>query len=145
MIEVEDKYLNLLMDETNCWQFIADYYKEKLGIEIEGFRGRLKGRGDKVRLANFLEKYLNNPKFWQKVDFPEYPDIAMFDINGLMIHGGIVLDEGRMLHMRVTGSLVQSYSDGTLWAQPKFKSLRGFYRYIGDRKDKQANAEGRGF
>ena len=126
---IDKKWIGQSIKGTNCWQFIVDYYEKELSTFLWPYRGSLKGREDKKNLSIFLDDYLNRSGYWQRVKIPLYPDLAMFDINGLMIHGGIVLGDNSMLHMRVEGSLVQSYTDGSLWKEKKFKNLKGFYHY----------------
>ena len=129
MICIDEKWLNLPIDGTNCYQFIVDYYTSELDIKLSPYEGELKGREDKKKLAAFLDEYLNISGEWESVDEGIYPDIAMFDINGLMIHGGIVLGAGHMLHMRVHGSMIQKFTDPNLFHESKFKNFKGFYRY----------------
>ena len=129
MVNVDEKWIGLTMEETNCWQFIVDYYNNELGISLLPFKGSLQYKNQSEKLAVFLDEYLNNSGHWEKISNPIYPDIAMFKVRRLIIHGAIILDDERILHMRYSGSLISSYKDGNFWREKKFRSLEGFYRY----------------
>jgi len=79
-------------------------------------------------MQTFLDGYLNS-HCWCEVFDVKYPDVAIFDVKGFAIHGGIILGGGKILHMKNEGSSVQSYVDGSM-SRDKFGGLVGVYRYM---------------
>jgi len=133
-MNIKDKYIGLPMERTNCWQFIVDYYSNELGIKLNDYKGRLKGLGDKAKLADFLDWYLNHSGCMNRVENPIYPDLVVFTIRGLILHSGIFLEDGLMLHMRVYGSLIETYDMQDGFKAKINNSIYGFYRYSGKKE-----------
>jgi hypothetical protein len=118
-------YTGRPIKSTNCWEFICEYYWCELGVSLDNYSGELHTRQEKMQFASFWNKYLESSD-WEEVDKPQYPDIAVFDIKGTLLHSGIVVGDGVMLHMQLAGSTVETYR-GERWC-PR---LYGFYRYTG--------------
>ena len=128
--EMDEKWVGVQLEGTNCWEFLVRFYKEELGIRIQNFGGRLRGTEDKIALSRFLNDYLNSDA-WVMVEEPRYPDIVMYKVKGRLLHGGIMLGKTAMLHLRLFGSCIQDVHDEKIWGR-KQAVFHGYYRLKGD-------------
>ena len=123
-MKVKDKYIGIPLINYNCWEFICLYYENELGIKLKNFKGWLANTEKKLELSRFLNEYFDSDA-WERVDIPNRNDIVMFNIKGVILHGGIVLGKNHMLHMQVIGSSIEPYNSKR-WDY----RIHGFYRSV---------------
>jgi cell wall-associated NlpC family hydrolase len=110
-------------DGADCGGAIMIFYRDFLGITLPDFNIDYDEdwtlKSDK---SLFIENYY---KFFDKVDKPESFDIILFqNKRGIAYHGGIVLSNGKFLHLSKSGVSINRYSEETFQ-----RSLNGFYHY----------------
>lgn len=108
---------------ADCGGGIMIFYKDFLGITLPDFNidydQNWAVKSDK---SHFIENYY---KFFEKVDKPQLYDIVLFQTKkGIANHGGVVLGNGKFIHIFKSGTSINSYNDATFK-----RRLNGFYRY----------------
>jgi cell wall-associated NlpC family hydrolase len=110
-------------DGADCGGAIILFYRDFLGIMLPDFNieydENWSVKGDK---SLFIENYY---KFFEKVDRPAQFDIVLFQTKkGIANHGGIVLGNGKFIHIAKTGVSINRYNDETFK-----RRFNGFYHY----------------
>lgn len=107
-----------------CWRLLCAFYLAELGIALPTYDDQVPG-DDGQQLATLIAEELGA---WREVPrgAERYGDGVLLRIAGAPAHIGVVMGQGRMLHVLMDGhdSCVESYRTPR-WA-PR---IEGFYRH----------------
>ncbi len=107
-----------------CWQLLCAFYLAEFGVALPTYNDQVPG-DDGAQLAALIADELGA---WREVSrgAERYGDGVLIRIAGAPAHIGVVLGNGRMLHVLMDGhdSCVESYRT------PKWRPrIEGFYRH----------------
>lgn len=105
----------------DCWGFLGYFFANELGIVLPAYRDL-----DANSKATASQGLLNTDLYQvsTKVSTQQPLDILLFNVNGIPIHTGIVVDDTVMIHSdRKTGSVIESYRSPK-WAKRLYETVR---------------------
>lgn len=110
-------------DGADCGGLIMIFYRDFLGIILPDFNIEYDENWSvKSDKSHFIENYY---KLFDKVERPAQFDIILLQSkNGIANHGGVVLDNGKFLHISRSGVSINRYTEETFQ-----RKLNGFYHY----------------
>jgi cell wall-associated NlpC family hydrolase len=115
----------------DCYGLVYCFYRNVYGKFLptydEGYEDTGNSRQSRKQINALM---LDNKISWDKVDKPQEGDVVLFNLGGLPIHAGIMLDVRRFLHCeRKRNTMIESVSS-SMW---KLR-VEGFYRMISNGK-----------
>lgn len=122
------KYIGLEFESNgrspnyDCWGLCILVLREQFGYELPDYSDDYFSSSDKfnIPLLVFEER-----KKWGKVDSPNAGNVVLFNIGGLPVHVGVVIDETRMLHIAEgLNACIEDFTNKK-W----ISRLEGFYAY----------------
>jgi len=123
-MHLKNEYIGIPFSKMDCWQLVCHYYKAEFKIMLPAHEKKYKSPSDRKAIEKLYEKEIAE-KTWLSVKDPQYPDIAVFKINGSLWHCGIIVGKNKMLHtQRGCDSVIERYNNAR-WEN----RLYGFYRY----------------
>lgn len=107
---------------VDCWGLVHLFYKEEFGINLPPYLDVNEKWNQVGQIAAVMGVEKNK---WKRVETPTLGDLVLFNITGMPVHVGIVLDKQLMLHaLDKVGVSIEPYR--TLkWGT----RIEGFYRY----------------
>jgi cell wall-associated NlpC family hydrolase len=109
----------------DCWGLVRLVYRNEYGIELSDLGPLYQNTED---AAGMKQVFLAALPQWRQVEKPEIGDVVLLRIMGNPIHVGIVIDDGKMLHVEQGLDSVVERFDSSMW----LKRIEGFFRH--DRK-----------
>lgn len=120
-LKIKFKHLGRGWEEGDCFNMLQLFHREELGIEVEDFTG-YEFEWDEQGHNFFLDMY--EERGFAFVDEPEFGDVILFNIGGIVCHCGIVLDDTYFIHTHSKGTSIANYRVG-LW----HRRTHGFIRH----------------
>lgn len=114
-------YIGLPYQTRGCWELVRLFYKQEMGIDLPSYADEYAklSAEEQQEIAVLIRAERND---WREVTEPQCGDVILLRIFGEPSHIGIVLGEGKMLHVfRGNTSCVESYF-GPKWA-PRIDSF----------------------
>jgi hypothetical protein len=112
---------------VDCWGVVFLGYRDVLGIDLPSYDEKY-SRKDVLGTDRLGDLVKRNMGGWFRVcASPEPMDVALFSIDGLPVHVGLLLDIRirRVLHAEKVNGVFVERLDIPLWAN----RLEGIYRY----------------
>lgn len=108
---------------ADCWGLVKLVYSRQMGInDLPDFAEQYQHTRDKVNIPLLVDE---EKQHWQPVASPQEGDVVVFNLAGIPIHVGVMIDPGRFLHVvRGTNACIEKISS-PVWAN----RIAGFYRY----------------
>lgn len=109
----------------DCWTLVTLIYKERLGIELELFRG-LYTDNERETIERIAEAVEIESLKWQQVFAPKEYDVVLMRMFGTIVcHVGVVVDASKFIHILPGGEVTVERLDSFKWA----KRIVRFCRY----------------
>lgn len=108
-------YIGLPYQTRGCWELVRLFYLEEMGIELPSYADEYAKltHDEQQEIAVLIRAERSD---WQEVTDPHCGDVILLRIFGEPSHIGVVLGEGKMLHVfRDSTSCIESYL-GPKWA-----------------------------
>ena len=118
------KYLKNKYDpiKYNCWQFVVDYYKQELNIDLFDYNKEVNGNSKSNQLHSFIS---NESKNWRKLEKPKQNCVLLISNTPPYIdHIAIYISKDSIIqNLENTGVVISKFS---LWKH----RIVGAYEYI---------------
>lgn len=95
VINVTDYLFRRWTDRFRCWELVCEVYKDVFDITLADYPQSVFAA---VETNNFRDAQEASP-LWIARDSPESGDVVVFSSPGRWVHVGVVLDDGRVLHL----------------------------------------------
>ena len=108
----------------DCWGLVRLVFSEQLGVALPSFAGEYRRTSDAAQIGALVAR--ETPAWAEVAPGAEIlGDVIVLRMKGAPMHVGIVLGDGRMLHVEQgIDSAIENYR-GPRWQE----RLHGFYRY----------------
>lgn len=123
-----NKYIGLEFEDNgrgpkfDCWGLAIRVLEDEFGHRLPDFSDEYIHAHDTFNIPLLVAK--ERPK-WERVETPEPGDVVLFNIGGLPVHVGVVVDKKRMLHIaKGTNACIEDFTSKK-W-KPR---TEGFYAY----------------
>lgn len=115
-------------DCWDCWGMLCVFYHDVLGVTLPSYTEGYQDTGNSVESRQRLSSLIAaNMGAWRRVERPEPGNVVLLNIGGRLIHVGLALGEGRMLHTEKKINTVIERLTSPMWA----RRVEGFYRHAG--------------
>ena len=109
---------------VDCWGLVRLVLSEQYGFYLPSYTGQYDRISDAARIGQLVAQAVPD---WRKISAgqEELGDVAVMRMCGQLMHVGVVIGDGQMLHVdRGVNSAIERYQ-GARWAS----RVDAFYRY----------------
>jgi cell wall-associated NlpC family hydrolase len=106
----------------DCYGLIRLIFKEQYDIELMDFTGQYATTKDGAIINDLIR---DESQKWDKVSFPQFGDIVLYKVKGLLWHMGFFLADKLMLHTEPDVGAYIERVDSIRWKN----RFEGYYRY----------------
>lgn len=110
----------------DCWGFVREVYRQEKGIVLPSLIDEYDNCNDRRKLPGLFDQEID--KSWVRVTEPSLLDCAAFEMLGVRMHVGLMLNKTMFMHIEEdAGVVVEDLSDPDCG-----RVLEGVYRHVRD-------------